>query len=71
MQSYVRGDWRKQQRLKRGGGLVTFSLDEPLAEHLYGREPADLNTPESLYHRRWALALLERTVFGLRADYEQ
>ena len=45
VRTYVRDEWRKQQRLKRGGGLVAFSLDEPLAEHLYGREPVDLHTP--------------------------
>ena len=69
MQHFLRDDWRKQRRLKRGGGAVPLSLDEPLAESLYASEPADPLTPEALYHRCWALTLLDRTVADLEADY--
>jgi hypothetical protein len=69
MQHFLRDDWRRQQRLKRGGGQVPLSIDEPLAESLYSREPIDPSTPEALYHRRWALTLLERTLNELRNDY--
>ena len=34
-----------------------------------GGEPADQATPEALYHRRWALTMLERTLSELQADY--
>jgi hypothetical protein len=30
-----------------------------------------MDTPEKLYHRRWALTLLELTLSGLRDDYAQ
>jgi DNA-directed RNA polymerase specialized sigma24 family protein len=69
MQRFLRDEWRKLQRLKRGGGLVPLSIDEALAEQNYAHEPADTLTPEALYHRRWALTLLERTVLELRAHY--
>lgn len=69
MQHFLRDDWRRQQRLKRGGGMVMLSIDEPLAESLYASEPADPATPEALYHRCWALTLLDRTVVDLEADY--
>lgn len=69
MQHFLRDDWRRQQRLKRGGGVVLISLDEPLAESLYASEPADPTTPEALYLRCWALTLLDRTVADLEAAY--
>ena len=69
MQNFLRDDWRKQQRLKRGGGLLP--INEESAESLYAREPADALTPEKLYHRRWAMTLLERTVTDVQADYAQ
>lgn len=71
MQRFVRDDWRRQQRLKRGGGNPLLPIDERTAESRYAREPADVLTPETLYHRRWALTLLERTLTDLQTDYSQ
>lgn len=70
LQNFLRAEWRKSQRLKRGGGLVPLSIDESEAEDRYAREPADPQTPEAIYHRRWALTLLEETMAALRAEYE-
>lgn len=69
MQYYVRGQWRRGQRACRGGGSPLLSIDEATAEGRYACEPVEVATPESLYERRWALTLLERTLEGLRADY--
>ncbi len=69
LQRFLRDDWRSQNRQKRGGGVEMISIDEVTAEGLYAREPVDTTTPETLYHRRWALTLLERTVVALRDDY--
>ena len=71
MQRYLRDDWRKSQRQKRGGGAEVLSIDELTAEGLYAREPSTSVTPESLYHRRWALTLLERALLSLREDYAE
>jgi RNA polymerase sigma-70 factor (ECF subfamily) len=69
MQHFLCDDWRKQQRFKRGRGAAVLSLDELHAESLYASEPADPVTPEALYHRCWALTLLDRTLGELEADY--
>jgi RNA polymerase sigma-70 factor (ECF subfamily) len=69
MQRYLREEWRKGQRFKRGGGAALLSIDEAFAEERYAREPADPATPEKIYERRWALLLLERTLLGLRDEY--
>ena len=71
IQRYLRDAWRREQVQKRGGGVALLSIDEVTAEGLYAREPADLDTPERLYHRRWALTLLERAVMSLKAEYAQ
>lgn len=71
LQRFLRDEWRAQNRQKRGGGGVILSIDEATAEGLYAREPSHMDTPEKLYHRRWALTLLELTLSGLRDDYAQ
>jgi RNA polymerase sigma-70 factor (ECF subfamily) len=48
----------------------TISLDAQAAETRYGREPVDPLTPERLFERQWALALLETVVQRLRGEYE-
>ena len=45
------------------------SIDYGDAEQRYSIEPATLLTPEAIYERRWALALLERAVNDLRKQY--
>lgn len=56
---------------KRGGGLSPVPLDTVNAEHWYGNEPASLVTPESLFERRWALAVLDSATVRLREEYEK
>lgn len=62
--------WRRAHAQKRGGGQV-FSLDAASAESRYGLEPADLSTPETLYDRAWARALLASVYQRLEAEYER
>lgn len=60
---------RDAAALKRGGGQLPLSLDLDDAESRYLLEPADEETPERAYERRWALAVLERARARLRAEY--
>jgi RNA polymerase sigma-70 factor (ECF subfamily) len=68
LKHFLVNEWAKRRAAKRGGGQV-FSLDEQLAEQRYGFEPVDDLTPEKLYDKNWASALLERTVQRLREEY--
>ena len=54
---------------KRGGAQLPASLDQ--AESRYEHEPAHDLTPEALYERRWALALIARAFGELEAEEEQ
>jgi RNA polymerase sigma-70 factor (ECF subfamily) len=53
---------------KRGGGRPLVSLDFQVGEQRYQLEPVDHATPEAVYERRWALAILEQTLARLRQE---
>ena len=55
---------------KRGGRATVVPLEFENAEGRYSREPADTETPETIYERRWAMTLLDRTLARLRREYE-
>lgn len=60
----------RARAMKRGGGRVPLPLDVETAERRYRREPIDGLTPEMLFDRRWAVALLEQVFRRLRDDME-
>lgn len=62
--------WHKRHRQKRGGGQAPISLDAIAAEERFRLEPADLRTPDQLYDRRWALAVLDGVLNRLQAEWE-
>ncbi len=55
-------------RQKRGGGLTPLSLDSQDADTRYQLDSADLLSPDKLYDRAWAVALLERVIVRLRDE---
>ena len=54
---------------KRGGGQILLSLDFSEAETSIGFQPADEQTPEKAFEKRWALTLLEQSLARLRKEY--
>jgi len=71
MNHFLANEWDKARAQKRGGGALLFPLQFDTAETRYGREPADIATPEQQFERRWALTLLEEAVHRLRTEYEK
>jgi RNA polymerase sigma-70 factor (ECF subfamily) len=59
----------REQALKCGGGRRVLSLDFADAERRYAAEPAHEQTPERLFERRRALALLDHVLGRLREEY--
>lgn len=59
---------KREHTQKRGGGVQVVSLDQAAEEQAHALEPTDRDTPETLYHRRWALLLLERALDALEAE---
>lgn len=70
-------DQRDHERAaRRGGGTPPLSLDAQAEEERYRAgeerdqlEPADPMTPEKLYDRRWAFAVLEQARVRLRDEF--
>jgi len=57
------GDARdREHAFKRGGGSELLSLDAAEGEARYARELADETTPERLFERAWALAVVEQAL---------
>ena len=62
-------DWHKRHRRKRGGGVPTIALDALGEEARLTLEPVDASTPETIYERRWALALLDTAFARLAGEW--
>jgi len=54
---------------RRGGGLAAVPLETGESETRYLLEPVDNLTPEALFERRWAFAVLDATMAELRREY--
>jgi len=65
---FVADEGDRQRAQKRGGGAV-LPLEFISGEDRYQREPAHDETPERIFERRWALALLDRVVERLRNEF--
>ena len=55
---------------KRGGGQPLIPLDEVQAEKKFAQEAVDKSTPEKIFERRWAMALLDKVLERLSKEYE-
>ena len=53
---------------KRGGGRRVLSLDSDDMERRYALDPVSDLSPDRLYERSWALAVLQRTMDRLEAE---
>jgi RNA polymerase sigma-70 factor (ECF subfamily) len=66
---FLSNEEARQRALKRGGGRAVLSIDYQDADRQYGFEPADPETPEKLFLRNWALALVRRATDQLGEEY--
>lgn len=69
LQHFLANDYHRGAALKRGGGRETISLDALDLESRAAIEPADAETPESAFDRRWARVLVDQALDALREDY--
>ncbi len=66
---FLANEWDREHALKRGGNQVLISVDPGDLDSWYASEAVEQRTPESLFERRWALALLEHVMGKLRAEF--
>ncbi len=67
---FLSDEWDKSHRFKRGGHACLLPLDAASGEARYALEPADEHSPDWLFERRWALALLDGVWRQLHQEYE-
>jgi RNA polymerase sigma factor (sigma-70 family) len=71
LKHFLANEWDRANRQKRGGGVEHLSLDWQSADEHFHRDPADLASPDRLFDREWALALLERVITRLSDECQR
>jgi RNA polymerase sigma-70 factor (ECF subfamily) len=69
LQNFIGHEYERSRAQKRGGGQELIRLDAQEADARYQLEPSHSATPETIFEKRWAHALLEQTISDLRADF--
>ena len=70
LQHFLANETARRRTQKRGGEVVVVPLSLNEAEGRYHVEPSDPFTPETLFERRWALALIDHVLRLLRKEWE-
>ncbi|MBE7502710.1 MAG: sigma-70 family RNA polymerase sigma factor [Verrucomicrobiales bacterium] len=69
LKRFLANEWDRVRAAKRGGRRSIVSLDGESAESRYEVEPSHALTPDKVYERQWAQALLDRVMGLLRDEY--
>ncbi|HMC78901.1 MAG TPA: hypothetical protein VKH34_17250 [Vicinamibacterales bacterium] len=67
--NFVASEYERERAAKRGAGHPVTSLDVSSGESRYALEPRDGVTPEVLFERQWAHALVDRVQVRLRTVF--
>ncbi|MBZ5586423.1 MAG: sigma-70 family RNA polymerase sigma factor [Acidobacteriia bacterium] len=67
--NFLANDWDRSQAQKRGAGIPALSVDFEAGEARYNYEPFHQLTPEALFERQWAVALLDRVLARLAEEH--
>jgi len=71
LQNYLTNEWDRMNRQKRGGGQQFLSLEQAgNAEAGYQLLAPDTASPDQLFERRWAQALLQVVLRRLREEFD-
>jgi RNA polymerase sigma-70 factor (ECF subfamily) len=68
MNHFLAKEWARGRTLKRGGRITFVPLDEAQAEQRYQAEFAGTRSPEEIFDRAWAIALLGKVMARLREE---
>ncbi len=68
LKHFLTNEWKKSQRLKRGGGELPLSLDWQTADTQFQVASTAGPTPDKAFDREWALALLAKVIGRLQAE---
>ena len=69
LKRYMINEWHHDHAAKRGGLVQILPLDTELAERIEPREGRRSPSPEAIFDRRWALALLDQAMQRLQDEW--
>jgi RNA polymerase sigma-70 factor (ECF subfamily) len=69
LRNFLHNEWDRATTEKRGGGKPVLSLDFTVGESRLHLEPVHHETPELLFDREWAFALLDRVMQRLGEEH--
>jgi RNA polymerase sigma-70 factor (ECF subfamily) len=69
LENFLRTQHRDATAQKRGGGREIVSWDAQTAEERYASEPKEAASPDALFDRQWAGAVLEEVLTRLRREF--
>jgi len=69
LKNFLANERERAHAQRRGGGRVPIPLDGGDPETRYSLEPADTLTPEAIFERRWAFAVVEQTMRVLQREH--
>jgi RNA polymerase sigma-70 factor (ECF subfamily) len=70
LKHFLTNEWKKSQRLKRGGGEAPLSLDWQTADTKFQVAATNEPSPDKAFDREWALALLAKVIERLQKECE-
>jgi RNA polymerase sigma-70 factor (ECF subfamily) len=70
LKHFLINEWKRSQRLKRGGGDATLSLDWQTADTKFQVAATTEPSPDKAFDREWALALLAKVIERLHSECE-
>jgi RNA polymerase sigma factor (sigma-70 family) len=68
VRNFLHNERDRARAAKRGGGQSPISLDGTAADQRYALEPTEAATPETVFERAWANAVLARALTRLEAE---
>ncbi len=69
--NFMASEKERAQAQKRGGGQFILPLDLQQAEARLAQEPSPAASPERLFERHWALAVLDAALAQLEAEFKK
>jgi DNA-directed RNA polymerase specialized sigma24 family protein len=67
---FLTNEWNRSQAQKRGGGVTFVSVEFAREQESHQVEPVDDMSPERIFERRWAEAVLARTLTRLQDEFD-
>ncbi len=68
LKNFLKNEWARSTRQKRGGGCAPVNWDRQTAEHRYALALVDQLTPEKIFEKQWAITLLEHVLGRLQEE---